>query len=125
MNKLLSEIQIYPPDGSLKGPGTLGNPGSAIGATALFIAFIQGVIGLLTIIAGIWFLFNIFFGAIGIIGAGGDAKKMEGARAKLTTGIIGIVVVISAIFIVDFIGSFLGLELLNPIRYLEAIIPGR
>ncbi|KKS78248.1 MAG: hypothetical protein UV74_C0001G0095 [Candidatus Woesebacteria bacterium GW2011_GWB1_43_14] len=123
--KYLSQIPIYPSDEPLRGPGTLGNPGSEAGAVGLFIAFISGLIGLMTIIAGLWFLFNIFFGAIGIIGAGGDAKKMEGAQAKLTTGIIGIVVVISAIFIVDFIGSFLGLELLNPIRYLETIVPGR
>jgi len=121
--KYLTQIPIHPTDAPLKGSGILGNPGGEEGAAALFAGYLTGTIGLLTIIASIWFLYNIFFGAIGIIGAGGDAKKMEDARSKITSGIIGIVIVISAIFIVDFIGSFLGFNMLDPVGYMRAILP--
>jgi len=103
----LSAIDLFPP-GGFKGFGPLGNPaGSGI---ATFTKFISTTIGLMTIIAIIWFVFVLITGAIGWIGAGGDKTAVEAARKKITTGLIGLVVVIAAIFIISLMGKLIGIE---------------
>lgn len=96
----------------------LGDPISGIGplgletggdAPSLFAQVISGTIGLMTIIAAIWFLFTLVTGAIGIISSGGDQQAYESARKRIATGVIGIVVVIAAIFIMDLIATILGI----------------
>jgi hypothetical protein len=92
--------------GPLSGFGPLGNPeGDGIGT---FSNFISSAVGLMTIVAAIWFVFTFFIGAIGIITAGSDKQALEGAKKKITTGIIGFVVVVVAIFAIDLIGILLG-----------------
>jgi hypothetical protein len=56
----------------------------------------------------------VITGAIGIMTAGGDKQGLESARKKLTSGLIGLVVLIAAIFIVGLIGTIIGVpNLLN------------
>ena len=93
--------------GELKGFGPLGNPeGSGIN---LFSRFISTTIGLMTIVAIIWFAFVLISGAIGMMGAGGDKQAMESARKRITSGLIGLVVVIAALFILDLVGTIFGI----------------
>lgn len=106
----LAQIQLAP-EGGFKGFGPLGNvEGSGIGT---FSRFISSAIGLMTIIAVIWFVFTLITGAIGIMTAGGDKAAMESSRKRITSGIIGLVVVIAAIFILDLIGFLLGVPFLD------------
>lgn len=103
MTKLLAESANF---GPLEGFGPLGNPGGdGIGT---FSKFLSSTIGLMTIIAIIWFIFVFFTGAIGIISAGSDKQALEGARKKITSGIIGLVVTVAAVFIIDLLGLILG-----------------
>jgi len=108
MNKL-SQLQLGP---GFKGFGPLGNPeGSGI---SIFSRFISSAIGLMTIIAVIWFIFILISGAIGIIGAGGDKATLESSRKRITSGLVGLVVVILGIFIVDLVGTLIGIpDILN------------
>lgn len=93
--------------GEFKGFGALGNPtGTGI---EIFSKFISSVIGLMTIIAIIWFVFVFFIGAIGIITAGGDKQALEGARKKIITALTGIVVVVAAIFLIKLVGFLIGI----------------
>lgn len=110
MRILLTDIDLAPP-GGFKGKGPLGleKPGSAAGATSTFATFISSTIGLMTIIAIIWFIFVFITGAIGIITAGGDKASLENARKKIVTGLIGLVVVIIAVFVIDLIGDLIGI----------------
>jgi hypothetical protein len=91
--------------GALNGKGLLAAPGNGID---IFVKFISGTIGLLTIIAIIWFIFTFITGAIGIISSGGDKAALESAQKKITTGLIGLVVVVIAIFAISLIGYLLG-----------------
>ena len=104
---LIAQAQNGIPLGQLKGFGPLGTPKDS--GINTFANFISSAIGLMTIIAIIWFVFTFFIGAIGIISAGGDKNALEGARKKITTGLIGLVVVIAAIFIIQLIGTLLGI----------------
>lgn len=99
------------PLGELKGFGPLGNPsGDGI---SVFSKFLSSAVGLMTIIAIIWFIFVFFTGAIGIIGAGADKQALESARKKIVTGIIGLVVTIAAIFVIRLIGTIFGINFLD------------
>jgi len=95
----------------LEGIGPLGLVGLEEGqdAVTVFTKFISSAIGLMTIIAIIWFVFVLIMGAIGIISSGGDKASLETARKRITTGIVGLIVVIAAIFIIDLIGRLIGL----------------
>jgi hypothetical protein len=105
-NLLAEDIKFYP-DGGLKGFGTLGTP-DGNGVTPL-ATFISGVIAVMTVVGIIWFLVVFITGAIGIISSGGDKQALETARKKITTAIIGLVVVVLAIVIINIIGKLLGI----------------
>lgn len=112
MTNLIAEIQLGP----LRGFGKLGLEADTSGSSALgvFGGFISSAIGLMTIIAVIWFIFVFITGAISIIGAGGDKQAIETAKKKITTGIIGLVATVAAIFIIDLIGRLIGIpDILN------------
>ena len=109
MKNLITDISVGP----LEGVGPLGKPGANAGD--LFSSTISKIIGVMTVVAFIWFTFQIVFGAIRIVASGGDKAAVEGARKQITTGIIGVVVVVAAIFIVSLIGTIIGIgSILNP-----------
>lgn len=119
MTNLLAAIQLAP-DTGFTGFGPLGNPtGTGINAFANFISM---TIGVMTIVAFIWFVFVFITGAISIIGAGGDKQAMETAKKKITTGLIGVVVVIAAIFIIDLVGTIFGIKFLNLFQLFYSVI---
>jgi hypothetical protein len=109
MTNLLADIIIAPKEG-FKGFGPLGleskNPGDA---PDIFTKFISNLIGIMTLIAIIYFLIIIVIGAYDIMTAGGDKGKLDSARKKLLTAVVGLVVVISAVFLLDLVGVLLGI----------------
>ena len=112
MKKLAGFIPLGPP-GGFKGQGPLGNFIFGSAAIDLFAKVISLVIGIITVIAGIWFVFKLIIGAVGIISSGGDKAKLAEARENITYGIIGFVVVIAGIFIADLVGTLLGFPILD------------
>ncbi|MDP3994374.1 MAG: hypothetical protein Q8P91_00900 [bacterium] len=106
MNKLLSDIPLSP-SGGFKGIGPLGNPtGSGI---ETFTKFISTAVGLMTIVAIIWFVFLLISGGIGFMTAGSDKAQIEASRKKIVSGLIGLVVIIAALFLIDLIGYLIGI----------------
>lgn len=107
MRNYLAAIDL----GKLEGIGPLGLEGiSASCAPGRFTLYLTGAIGLMTVIAAIWFTFNFIIGAIGIMTSGGDKGKVETSRSRITTGVIGLVIVLSAVFVVQLFGSLIGLD---------------
>ncbi len=112
MKKLIADINLAP-EGGFQGPGPLGNPGN--NAPALFTQTLSKIIGVLTVVIFIWFTFQFIFGAIRIVMSGGDKAAVEAARKQITTGIVGLVIVVAAIFIIGLIGTLFGItNILNP-----------
>ena len=70
-------------------------------------------IGVMTAIAAIWLVFKIASGALAIMASGGDKQKMADARSSITTGVVGFVIMILAVFIMDLFGNLLGIKLLD------------
>ena len=109
--------------GTLKGLGPLGFEGETItkeGAFTLFNNTISIIIGLLTVIAGIWFLFQVIIAGFQWLSSSGDKASIENARNKLTHSVIGLVIVVMAFAIISIIGNLLGIEFLKPTEVLQS-----
>ncbi|QLG69921.1 MAG: hypothetical protein CH104c_0690 [Candidatus Woesebacteria bacterium] len=123
ISKLIAaDIPLSPNEG-FKGFGRLGleqsNPETA---PTIFNSFISGVIGVLTIVAGLWFIFVFVSGAIAMISSGGDKGALESARKRIFNALIGLVVVVASIFLIELVGKILGISLiLNPAQFVENI----
>jgi len=119
--KEISQIQIAP-QGGFTGFGPLGqNVGNGIDA---FTAVLSSTVGIMTLVAFIWFLFLLITGAIGIMTAGSDKQALEGARKKITNGIIGVVIVILAVSIISLVGFIFKIPFLDLPTLFNQIIGG-
>lgn len=105
-------INFGPPGGGFSGPGTntlfgTTNPGTS------FENIISTTVGVMSIVAGIWFFFLIITGGIAIISAGGDKGQVESARKRITGGFTGLLVVLFAVGIAALVSEILGVNFLN------------
>ena len=83
------------------------NPG------AILAKIISNALGIMTIGAGIWFLFQTIIAGYGYMSAGGDREKIQTAWKKLTNAIIGIIVVAAAYGLLALLSSFVGIGFLD------------
>jgi len=112
--------------GGKDGVGPWGNLGffNDIGPAAqAFAKIISNTIGVMTLIAGIWFIFQFVTAALGWISAGGDPKKIEEASGKIRNAVIGLVVVVVAYALMSLLGKILGFEFLKPATLIERLGP--
>lgn len=79
-----------------------------------FSLVFSNIIGFLTLIAGLAFIFYFLLGAINWITAGGDTQKSKLSRMQIINALIGLVVVIIANPVIALIGKLLGIPLLSP-----------
>jgi len=105
----------------INGLGPLGNTQSD--QFELFNRVISIAIGIITVVAGIWFIFLIITGAIAYMSAGGDKGKLEEAQKRITTGLVGLIIVIAGFFIADLVGYLLGLNIIDPGGVLSTLRP--
>lgn len=122
MNKLLADIDLAPP-GGFKGLGPLGLEGrSAFEGDILFGKVISTTVGVMSIVAIIWFIFLLITGAIGIMTAGDDKQAMTGAKKRISSGLIGLVIVIASLFVIKLLGMIFGIQdILNPASLIDQI----
>ena len=116
MRFTLAEIQ----PGHIGGPGLgpFGDLGSSVvtnpfGALAQVISLI---VGFLTIVAGLFFLFQLLIGGLTWISAGGDKNQLQAAQQKITYAFLGLIVVAAAYGLTALAGTLLGIDILlvNP-----------
>jgi len=103
--------------GTFNGIGPLGNT-AGFSPSQQFTNIISNIVGVLTVTAGIWFVFQMIIGAINWVSAGSDKQSLDNARKRLTNAIIGLTIVISAYTLIGIIGLFLGFDILG----LQALI---
>jgi hypothetical protein len=82
---------------------------------------ISFLITLMTALAGLFFLAQFFMGAFNWINAGGEAKKVQESRDRITQGIMGLVVIIVAYSVIGLISTVLGIEILNPGQFIQSV----
>jgi hypothetical protein len=82
-------------------------------AVNLLAKVISYALGVMTIGAGIWFLFQTIIAGYNYMNAAGDKTRIENAGRRLTNAIIGLALVVAAYGILALVGNLLGIEFLN------------
>lgn len=72
------------------------------------------IIGFLTIVAALYFLFQFIIAGFQWISAGGDKNNTAAARDKITNSLIGLAIIVIASTVVGIVGKIFGLDILNP-----------
>ena len=108
MKNLLAQIDIGP----IRGFGPIGLQDEGVPSTAgeRLEVIISTAIGVMSIIAFIWFTFQLVLGGIAMLNSGGDKAKLAEARGKMASSLIGIIIVIAAIFIARLVATILGIS---------------
>lgn len=115
--------QIGGDDPSFGPWGGLGSNTSVNTAAGFFTKIISNVIGVMTIVAGIWFMFQFIAGGYAYMTAGEEPQKMGNATKKLTSSLIGLVVIVAAYAIISLLGSLLGFDILKPASLIQLLGP--
>ena len=112
--------------------GTLGGTGLGPFATGFpkplgetFADAISAIIGFMTVVAGLFFIFQFLIGAIQWLASGGEKAGLQQAQQKLSNAFIGFVLVVAAVAIFTLLGEFLGFRFLNVADLINLIgLPG-
>jgi hypothetical protein len=94
--------------------------------TSALVAVTKGVssvIGVMTVAAGIWFIFQVIIGGFFWITSGGDKQRLHEARERITNAIIGLVIVVAGWSLLALAGQFFGWDILiaNPGTIIEQL----
>jgi hypothetical protein len=92
--------------------GNIGKGGTATAGLTGISSIISAIIGIMTVAAGIWFIFQFLIGALGWLTSGGDKTKLEQARERITNAFIGLIIVVAGWSILAIAGQFFGFDIL-------------
>ncbi len=114
------------PNGGFKGFGPLGLQGSAQATSSdlLLQTFISSIIGVISIVAIIWFVFILISGGMSYLGAGADKAAVESARKRMTNGLIGLLITLFGIFLINLVGELFGIPNILSIPAMISTITG-
>jgi len=125
MISILLAQKGYPIGEPLQGLGPLGNTWNFFNqiknATDLFNKVLSLIIGVMTISAGLWFIFQFLIGAFSWLTAGSDKASLENAQKRIMNSLIGLTLVVAAIFLIDLVGRIIGLDILSPGKFILSI----
>lgn len=103
INRLLAQIPLGP----LTGPGIAVTDG--VDATTKLELIIGQIIAVMSILAVIYFIFQIIIAGYNFINSEGDEKKMEMSRHRLTEGVLGLTIVIIALGLGSLLATLAGI----------------
>lgn len=88
-------------------------PGTGFATT--FGGLMNGIISFVMVIAAVLVFFYLIWGGIEWITSGGDKGKTESARSKITSAVIGLIVIASSYAVLTLALNFLGFSDLNAV----------
>lgn len=96
------------------GKSGLFGSGEAGGVNALtkVTGAISAIVGFMTIVGSLWFMFQLLFGGYEWISSAGDTKKLTTARQRIMNGFFGLLIIIAAWIIMAVVGQFFGFDIL-------------
>ncbi len=106
--------------GNVSGVGPLGNPTDVFSELPKLVSTI---IGVMTVSAILWFIFQFILGGYKWISSAGDSKTLEAARTQLTQAIVGLIIVFGTLVLVSVLGNAFGVDVLNLERMLRQLGP--
>lgn len=127
LNQLLAQVPSPLGDvGTGPGFGPFSNNPDVTGGGGPLIALtkiMSLVIGMITVSAGIYFIFQFLIGATQWMYASGDKSKLQAAQDRLNHALTGIVIVVATYSIVAIVGGILDFDILleNPCQIIEQL----
>lgn len=109
--------------GPLEAPSDAFAPKTAESAAGALEDIISRGLGLVTVLAGLYFVMAFVVAAFNWLSAGGDTGKIKKARDTIINALIGLIIVVASFAVIGLIGSFVGLDILNPGAALLDLIP--
>ncbi len=97
--------------------GTINPPQTVIGTIGDTGSFISAIVRFITVIAGLYALWQFITGGLGFITSGGDKGKIQTATSQIMMAITGLVVIGMSFVLASIIGRLLfgaGFNLLSP-----------
>ncbi|KKU83622.1 hypothetical protein A2973_02700 [Candidatus Gottesmanbacteria bacterium RIFCSPLOWO2_01_FULL_49_10] len=73
---------------------------------------VSSIVGVMTVAAGIWFIFQFLVGGFHWITSGGDKAKLHDARERITNAFVGLIIVVGGWSILALVGQFFGYDIL-------------
>ena len=86
--------------------------------------YLGDIIGVITILATLFFIVYAFLAAFEWVTAGGDSSKITKARDRLIWSTLGLILVVATYAIIGLIGSLVGVNILEPAQLINSIVPG-
>ena len=80
---------------------------------ASFPAMLTAIMNIVLTIGVVAVLFYLIWGGIEYITSGGDKGKTEGARNKITSAIVGLIILVSAWAILQFVQNLLNINIIT------------
>ena len=107
--------------GSLKLKSSTGYTFSGSGIAGSLSNVLSNIIGFITFIAGIAFIFYFMIGAINWITSAGDTAKSQKARSMFTNALIGLAITVMAYPIASVLGKLFGIPLTSPADLINSL----
>ena len=101
-------------------PGTGTEPK---GATESLTKIFNNVFGVLTLVGGLMFIVYFLLGGIQWITSSGEREKVEKSKKQMTNAAIGLIIVVASYSIAFIIGKVLGIDILEPAKYIINLGP--
>lgn len=95
----------------------------AAGFTGSLETYMSDIIGIITILAALFFIVYAFLAAFEWVTAGGESGKIEKAKNRFIWGTLGLVLIVASYAIVGLIGSLIGISILSPGEMIQQIVP--
>lgn len=102
--------------GKVAPPGALAKYGAEIG----LVTFLNNIIKLLIVVAGLYALLNFILAGYGFMSAGGDPKNIQNAWAKIWQTLVGLLIVAGSLVLAAIFGWLIfgdATAILNPKVY--------
>lgn len=120
MIELIAQLDL----GKIRGIGPLGLQDKELSeAPTLFQTVLSNIVGVMSVGAIIWFVFQFIVGAYGWISAGGDSKAIEAARKRIMNAVIGLVIVLTAMVLISLVGTLLKVDIFNIAKFIGDLTP--
>lgn len=110
--------------------GTIKNPFETFGKTSYtgtvdsgsfgLIVFLNNILRLLFVIAGLYAFLNLVIAGLSFIDASGDSKKISSAWAKIWQSVVGLLIIVASFVLAGIFGMLLfgdATAILNPKLY--------
>lgn len=112
MKHTLAQQLSLPGGGAIQGPQGLDD---ALGGRIDIGGVLSRALPLVFIFAGVGLLLMLLAGGFTFLTSAGDAKKLEGGKQRLTSAIIGFIIIFAAFWIVQALGIIFNLDAINKI----------